>query len=143
MAFEVTYGLSHVEPLYPHNIFLVGGVLKHIELPPLLTVLYVDLLLFLMSVVIISTALLFVFRYSQTVDGWLCETMSKSRRIVPAIFLLLAVVIGTITVPIHATISTHEDIVKRFVNNTEFLSVIDNRNVFSFKVGKRSTLFAQ
>lgn len=134
MVFEVMFGLSHVEPLYPHNVFLFGGILKYVRLSYTLTKLFADVLLFIMSVVVISTALLFLFRYAQTVDGWLCRSMSKPQRAASIILALLVVVAGTISVPIHATMATYDEIAVAFANNTELLEVIEGRNVFSFKV---------
>ncbi|KAH7702893.1 7TM GPCR protein [Aphelenchoides avenae] len=134
MIFELVYGLSHPEPLYPYTIFIVGGLLKNVQLPAAFIVCYVDLLMFCMCAVIISTALLFAFRYSQTVDGWPHRAMSSRRIAIPLVLAIFVVVFGTICVPQHFAVKTHDEIMLDMANNTELLPVIDGRNVFAFRV---------
>ena len=138
MSFEIVYGLSHPEALYPYQVFLVGGVLKNVRLPDELTVIYVDLLHLLMTVLIISTALLFVFRFSQTVDGRLNEVMSNPRKIIPIVLGLIVFVGATVILPLHLDVRSHSDIEQDFIGNDGVLQLIQGQNIFAFKVWVRA-----
>lgn len=134
MAFEVFYAIAHPEPLYPHYVFMAGGVLKFVQLPEFATRIYVDAVLVAMNAIMISTALLFIFRYCQTVDGWLHRTMSDKRKVLPIVVALMSFALGAMVIPMHMTVPGYDEIRRDLAGDKDAYELVEGRSAFGFKV---------
>lgn len=122
-------------------MFMFGGLLRLIKLPDVAVVAAVDIAVFTVDCMIVSTALLFLFRYSQTVDGWLCRSMADYRKIVPATMALLVLTVLGINVPMHKQLLTYSDLMRdiNIHEDDELIGTTKGRNIYGFNVSDGET----
>lgn len=102
-------------------------------MPEIVAVVYVDVMFFLVVSAVLSTILLFLFRYAQTVESGLAHILSTAKFAVPLILLAEAVLVGTMVVPFHMVSVQHSQL--QFHRDTGVIAAIQGRNAVGYLVG--------
>lgn len=132
MAFDVLYCIARPEPLYPYFVIVSGGLFKHVWFPDTVAVIYVDVMFFLVVSAVLSTILLFLFRYAQTVESRLTHILCTAKFAIPLILIAETILVATMVVPFHMVSVGHSQLLSH--RDVGVVAMIQGRNAVGYLV---------
>ncbi|KAH7710556.1 hypothetical protein AAVH_22148 [Aphelenchoides avenae] len=112
--FEIVIALVHAEPVLSHSFIVGRGIFDLFpDAPEIFYKFYADTFVFFFWCTVYTTTAMFVYRYSQTMDTLLYRRLLADHYGILWVMLVVAVLAGAFTVPMHFCWGSMEEVKRR------------------------------